>query len=949
MHPGCPAEVRLGLAACFFRLGDNARARLAYERVLAMEPTCADALLGLANLALRSDAAPAQGLADGLKLQVHAYELDPTNLRVLLSLGQYCLLQADWPKAGRLGAAALALADSDAMRAECSCLMARAAHAQGDFAAANQYYNAAAALDASKGLPRLGRAQAYLRSRDPAMMRNAISELQAAARAQPPVYDALHILGSLVPVADMTAGRLEEALPLFQEASVKRGEDAQVWEMLGELQAASDPLAAAAAYRKAVELHRGLAQRAAAKIAEWEAQQVNGASSSSSSQAAERPQEYRLPVRLLNNAAVLTLAAGQPAAALGLMEEAMSNMVAGEDGSISALHKVSMGYNLARLQEACSDLRSARQGYTALLEQFPGYTDCYIRLAVMAAQLGDDKGAMGYVQQAKAHEGGAADALALEGHLHLAAGRLTELRLLAGQYGKDPVLKSDAYATLIRANLFLAGVPFDLKKTADKQRAEHELTRAARALNQVLRGDPGNVYALHGLGCVLAEAGRFPEAKFVFMAVQEAAAGTGSTLELPEAWVNLASCHLALQDYPAAIRLYSTALARFYHGAEPRVLTYLARAHFDAAQRSDSAAEFAQAKRVLLRAVHLHPQDQTLRFNLAFVLQEGALAVFGRQYKQEAERLGSYKQAEKDLEQAIKLFDQLKINDFEGLSALKLAAHVTHCKKAMDMARGHLAKAERDTAMQAAKRESQARLLHAADERRKLEARKEEEAKRREKEAREAAARQAAEAAERKKEEWKRASGPAAALEAGGTPGVDGGTGKKKRGGGGGKKRASKKARMAQEEEEGQAAEPAAELDDLFGEDSEEEAVLGDQEVAAMEEQEQAAQEYEEAAPAEDEADGVDAEASPAAAKARRKRLRAADAGPSAGMEGALGLEDLEDADGAAPDGGAAEAEANASQRKKQRKAAVLEEDEDEQAPPAQAATDAEIDALFDD
>lgn len=50
-HPGAPAEVRLGLAACYFRLGRLAAARAAFQRTLALAPGCAEALLGLAVIA----------------------------------------------------------------------------------------------------------------------------------------------------------------------------------------------------------------------------------------------------------------------------------------------------------------------------------------------------------------------------------------------------------------------------------------------------------------------------------------------------------------------------------------------------------------------------------------------------------------------------------------------------------------------------------------------------------------------------------------------------------------------------------------------------------------------------------------------------------------------------------------------------------------------------------
>lgn len=50
--PACPAEVRLGIAACHFRLGSMARAGAAFQRALDLDPGCTQALLGLAVLRL---------------------------------------------------------------------------------------------------------------------------------------------------------------------------------------------------------------------------------------------------------------------------------------------------------------------------------------------------------------------------------------------------------------------------------------------------------------------------------------------------------------------------------------------------------------------------------------------------------------------------------------------------------------------------------------------------------------------------------------------------------------------------------------------------------------------------------------------------------------------------------------------------------------------------------
>ena len=48
-----------------------------------------------------------------------------------------------------------------------------------------------------------------------------------------------------------------------------------------------------------------------------------------------------------------------------------------------------MGYNLARVKEACGALQAAEAEYRALLANFPQYGDCCLRLAYIAKERGD--------------------------------------------------------------------------------------------------------------------------------------------------------------------------------------------------------------------------------------------------------------------------------------------------------------------------------------------------------------------------------------------------------------------------------------------------------------------------------------------------------------------------------------------------------------------------------
>ena len=55
-NPAAPAEMRLGLAACYFQLGDVAQATAAFERCLVLDPDCPGALAGLALIKFNAQA-----------------------------------------------------------------------------------------------------------------------------------------------------------------------------------------------------------------------------------------------------------------------------------------------------------------------------------------------------------------------------------------------------------------------------------------------------------------------------------------------------------------------------------------------------------------------------------------------------------------------------------------------------------------------------------------------------------------------------------------------------------------------------------------------------------------------------------------------------------------------------------------------------------------------------
>lgn len=65
---------------------------------------------------------------------------------------------------------------------------------------------------------------------------------------------------------------------------------------------------------------------------------------------------------------------------------------------------------------------------------------------------------------------------------------------------------------------------------------------------------------------------------------------------------------------PVHMQIFSSVLRKYFRNTSAEVSLLLARAFYDADQ-------MPQARRALLRAVHLNPTDMQLRFNVALVLQ----------------------------------------------------------------------------------------------------------------------------------------------------------------------------------------------------------------------------------------------------------------------------------------------------------------------------------------
>lgn len=796
--PNCPAEVRLGIAACYFRLGEVPKAEAAYRRVLELDPGSTQALLGLAVMELAVGAS-AEATQHGSRLLAQAFREDPHNPHVLALLAHFSLQQGLAAPALRLATAAMERVDIDdkALRAEVTALLGRAHHAHGELASALQCYKQALAYDPSLPTVKLAKAQLDAMRGD---IKSSVGALESALDSRPEWIDALRIIAPLCPRSYAPTAPVPSARH-FKMAAEKEVSNAALWEMLGDVLAGSEPATALSAYTTSISLQRKASNAAATTS-------IDGGNGPT-------PVAPLVPARLLNNAAVLQLRAGNPAAASDLLAESISSAVAGGLSELGPQAQVTLGYNSARVREAGGDLNTAESEYKALLAQFPDYSDCYLRLACIYQAKGDIKTAEEWAQRAAEVSGRSADALALLANLHLARGDIEAakryLEELQDVVTKDH-MKNQPYARVALGNVHLYAIAGDLKNEDIRLRSEYQLAHALFMYRRVLDKYPGDIFAANGIGCVLAECGRLSEAKEVFLSVQEAAAGTDGFVRLPDAWVNLAGVYMGLEEFNAAEQTYINAMKRFPEVRDnARVRLYLAKAQYDGG-RGEAAL------RTLCHSVYLAPQDPRMRFNLAYVLQTLGYNVVSKRdwVPSEGTKVEKVKIALQRLRAAHEIFSAILQagQESSGVSNRVIDKHLRFVEKTLTDGATVLANFEAEARASALRLElNRVKLEHDAMKRKQQEESKklEQEAllKQQEKQAQETAAK-----LEMMKSEWKQGDKLAKAAAAGDASAIGNGGQNAANGGG----------------DRGQGDNPNAAMDALFADESDDEEFIPGQE-----------------------------------------------------------------------------------------------------------------------
>lgn len=481
-NPNCPANVRVGMAHCFLKMGNQEKAKAAFQRALELDKKCVGALVGLAIMKLNLHEPESNRF--GVQMLSKAYTIDSTNPMVLNHLANHFFFKKDYQKVQHLALHAFHNTENEAMRAESCYQLARAFHVQRDYDQAFQYYYQSTQFAPSNFvLPHFGLGQMYIYRGD---SENAAQCFEKVLKVQPGNYETMKILGSLYSNSTSQSKR-DIAKNHLKKVTEQFPDDVEAWIELAQILEQNDLQESLNAYGTAINILTTMVHD-------------------------------EIPPEILNNVAALHYRLGNLEMAKEKLEKALER--AKEESQHDSHYydsiSVTMSYNLARLNEEMCIYDKADKIYKDILKEHPNYIDCYLRLGCMARDKGLIFVASDFFKDALKIKMDNPDTRSLLGNLHLA-----KMQWALGQKNFEQILKNaatstDAYSLIALGNFWLQSL-HQPSKDKDKEKKHQE--KALSIYKQVLRNDSKNIWAANGIGAVLAHKGCIIEARDIFAQV----------------------------------------------------------------------------------------------------------------------------------------------------------------------------------------------------------------------------------------------------------------------------------------------------------------------------------------------------------------------------------------------------------------------------------------------
>ncbi|KAH8320437.1 hypothetical protein KR067_003551, partial [Drosophila pandora] len=615
MHqPRGPGDVRVAIAHCFLKMGEVDSARRCFELALEHNGRSQNALLGMALLKLNQCNKDTH--IEGINLLCAAFELNPRHPVVLGILASHYYYAGDHEQVWSLAGNAYILTDIPQLQSENCLLIARSFHATRQFDKAKEFYALSVKL-APEGyvLSQLGLAQMHLRRGE---RNEAKGCLETLLKVLPKEHTGLVLLSKIY-LAERAAGQVDQAVEMLVKVveSPLGRQDCNCW------------LALAFGYE-----HKGLwgqaidSYRKAMAICEKSGLEV--------------------PVEWVNNLAAIQQLAKMPQQALATIDEALARSDKGGDEHRQT-NLLTLRFNRCRILEDLHRCDLAEIAYKVILDEYPSYYDCYLRLGAMALRQNKMSIATEYFK----------DVLKVDNDNLLARSYLGSCYLklgLASQAMYNFSVIQDSYGLVAMGNVCL----HDLRKcldNGDRYYAKKHQEKALQFFKKALEHNPRNLWASNGIGVALSGREFSTEAEATFQQIVEAGR------ECPPAILNFAHTALAKGQYKQASQTYKQCLEEFLpHNCVETIVPLAKSLYMEGKAR--------EAKMWLLKARHVAPENPVVIYNLGLAIKSDSELIFQTSRPELTELV----RAELELKVSYSYFDYLSTSLLQTDVSLRAAA-----------------------------------------------------------------------------------------------------------------------------------------------------------------------------------------------------------------------------------------------------------------------------------
>ncbi|KAF8637305.1 hypothetical protein AX16_010835 [Volvariella volvacea WC 439] len=654
-NPNCQPDPRIGIGLCFWALDNKVKAKAAWQRSLELNPRewSAQLLLGLEAINASKNEAwsekeRASSYLTGTKLVEKAFKTNHKSAAAANALCELFLRKGKYEQALKLAERTVQFADTLTILTEGYIRAGRVLHAEGSTLQASKFFTAALEGQPKNTLAAIGLSQIHLRNEE---MAAAIHTLDSLLQAPNPVksLDATVMLASLrayprpgVSSSDIAQDKTR-ARELYDRALKMMEIDELRPQNQGHSRISRNILDDLEMHAEISKLWHGESLDRVAKALR-EALRISQASGNADP-------------RLLNNLGALQQLDGHFKEAQALYEDALTTASA-QGAQIGEGMSTSILYNLSRVYEEQGQEALAKDAYEKLVSKHPEYVDAKIRQAHMLSSAGKHNEAHDLLKQCLSSQ---------PSNLNLRAYYIYFLiQNNLSKPAKDFVFatlkeyeKYDVYS-LCAAGWIMYYQSRESRDSSPKAIEERKrgFQRAAEFYERALQFDPQCAFAAQGLAIVTAEdalgtlGGALGppapdemlkrlkgarEALDVFSKVRE-------SLNDGSVYVNMGHCYYFCDEYDRAIESYETASTRFYSGHNVTVLMYLCRSWYTKATKDQSYTAMNTALRYAQQALHLHPNDKAVVYNIAMIEQKTMELMFG---------IKPIKRTLKDLQRAI--------------------------------------------------------------------------------------------------------------------------------------------------------------------------------------------------------------------------------------------------------------------------------------------------------